>query len=95
VRSAGAAPSSRADTILGDTKASGNQRSSLCRMHALPDREVQSKISGPEGAQMLSYTLPFPHDISAHWWAVGAPFGTPFLAAPETRSTELHAWQVV
>jgi hypothetical protein len=33
--------------------------------------------------------LPFPHDISAHWWAFGAPLGTPFLAAPETRSTPL------
>jgi hypothetical protein len=25
----------------------------------------------------------------------GARFGTPYLAAPETRSTELHAWRVV
>jgi hypothetical protein len=39
--------------------------------------------------------LPLPHDISAHWWAFGAPLGIPFLAAPETRSTELHAWHVV
>jgi hypothetical protein len=56
----------------------------------LPDREIQSKISGPKGAQMLSYRTAF--------WLIGgsrgAPFGTPFLAAPETRSTELHAWQV-
>jgi hypothetical protein len=32
--------------------------------------------------------LPFPHDISAHWWAFGAPLGTPFLTlGPTTQFT--------
>jgi len=37
-------------TILGDT-ASGTNGSS--RMHALPDREVQSKVSGREASDTL------------------------------------------
>src|SRR5262249_55019263 len=54
-------------------------------MDALPDREVQSKISGRNGTQISTTARPFGR----------APFGTPFLVAPETRSTKLCAWQQV
>ena len=37
------------------TQRPAGHRSSLCRMHALPDREVQSKISWRKGDQILSY----------------------------------------
>src|SRR5262249_41938857 len=54
----------------------------IARMHTLPDREVQSKFSGQNGAQMSITARPFGR----------TPFGTPFLAAPGTRSTKLYAW---
>src|SRR6516165_111598 len=44
-------------------------------MHALPDREVQSKISRRNGAQMLSPQ----HGISAYWGTLGRAFRNPVL----------------
>src|SRR6266516_4896398 len=49
----------------------------IARMHALSDREVQSKVSERNGAQISTTARPFGR----------APFGTPFLAAPQTRLT--------
>src|SRR5262249_23459701 len=48
---------------------------------------VQSKISRRNESQILSVGTTF-RLIRA------APFGTPYLNAPVTRSTELHTWQV-
>jgi hypothetical protein len=45
-------------------------------MHALPDREVQSKISRRNGVQMLSPNTNF----GLLGGLSGAPFGTPYLA---------------
>ena len=66
------------------TQRRAGHRSSLCRMHALPDREVQSKISWRKGCSNIEF---FPRDIAAR----GAPTETPFLAA--LSMPVLYYWQ--